>query len=192
MNAQPLIKVPSLIRECSYYHVVDERRGMLIFRVVGAGLMALGALACLIILLLPLGVLQKVSLFLHSPGKALWLLFVSGLALGAILFWIGSEDRHNRRLSKVGGSLLLLLAFGTAAEILLIKAYKTEVNSTTPLWWLFLIFTLLGGIGVYIPEHIKREEEAKEAERIKREAENRRRAEEKRTSATVYLFKLRR
>jgi hypothetical protein len=138
---------------------------MVILKLIGRSLLCLSLLAGLILLLLPLGILQRAGMFTREPESALWLFFVLGLTAGLILSALGARERSVGRLSKIAGSILLLLGLASAVVIFLIKAnliremgileirftgiYIKDVG-TTSLWWLFVICNILGGIAVYL------------------------------------------
>ena len=143
---------------------------MNIFRFIGISLLSLSLLAGIALLLLPLGVLQRIGIFLSEPESALWLFFLLGLAVGLTLFALGGENRSTGKLSKAAGSVLLLLGLASAIVIFLVEANLLKANSTISLWWLFVTCNLLGATGVHIAGRI--------ANRIKDEAETASRAAE--------------
>jgi len=168
---------------------------MLIFKIIAVSFLTLSMLAGIVLLSLPLGIPQNAGMFLWSPERTLWLLFTMGLASGLVLFALGSSNRLRRSLSKAGGSVLLVLGFVSAVEIFLIKARGPAATSTNSLWWLAVIATIMGALGVYVPESAQRkarEAEEERARRVKREAEVPRRENERRVGVRVVRFSQRR
>jgi hypothetical protein len=143
---------------------------LFIFRFIAISLFTLNLLAAIVMFLIPLGVLRPLGIFPGRPEGALWLLFIFSLAFGIILFNLGAAKGARRRLSHGGGSNYLFLGLVAALEIFLVNAHPfnaPDARSTTSLWWLFVTYTVLGGIGVYLPvraERLERKAAEKEEE----------------------------
>ncbi|HEY0319543.1 MAG TPA: hypothetical protein VGC66_01080 [Pyrinomonadaceae bacterium] len=148
---------------------------MLILRIIGFSLLVLGGLAVIVLLSMPFNFPQNIGIFIWRPERALWLLFLLGGAFGAILFALGSGWHSLERGLKAGGKLLLISGFVCALELFLIKARWPIGTRTISLWWLFVLFTLSGGVAVYITEMIEREE-LRSKEELVRKAELKARA----------------
>jgi hypothetical protein len=168
----------------------DNGQRIPIFQVVGFSLLLLNLFAAFVILLVPLGVFRSRELFLEGPEKSLWLFFSFSFVFGVTLFLVGSPRRFDRALLTYGGSNFLFLGVVSAVEILWIKA-KLQNTSVTSVWWLFVVFTVLGAIGVYLPVRSDRIK-AKEARRKAEEARLKSLNKERRTSPTIFRFKVRR
>lgn len=145
---------------------------------VGMGLLVLSSLSSVVILLLPLKILQRFNIFQENPQRSLWLFFVGGLIVGLILFALGTEEdtpqtKESRldRVLRIGGSIFLLLGFLAAIEIFLIEANLFTSTQTASLWWLFVAYIILGGIGTYMTEKSDKGE-AQEASDEKKRTEN--------------------
>lgn len=130
---------------------------MRISKFVGMCLLVLSSLSSIVILLLPLGILQRAHAFQGNPQRALWLFFVLGLIAGLILYTLGAkEDNPQTKESKIGkvlrvlASIFLLLGFMSALEIFLIQANLFTHAETTSLWWLFVTYNIFGGISTYV------------------------------------------
>jgi hypothetical protein len=180
------------MKEAATTNPVAEDGGpsIVIFQVIAVSLLFLNLFTAIVILLIPLGIFRSRGVFLGSPGNSLWLLFIFSLIFGLILFGLGSPKHLNRALLTRGGTTFLFLGIVSALEILLIKAYSPGTR-TNSLWWLFVTVTVLGAIGVYLPVRLERLK-AKEARRKAEEAKLRALAKERRTSPTVFRFRVRR
>ena len=143
---------------------------MLIFKIIAVSFLTLSVVAGIVLLSLPLGIPQQAGMFLWRPERTLWLLFILGLVSGLVLFALGSSKRLRRSLSKAGGGVLMVLGFVSAMEIFLIKAQGTAATSTNSLWWLAVVATITGALGVYLPESAQRREREAEEVRARRAA----------------------
>lgn len=131
---------------------------LFIFRFIAKSLFTLNLLAAIVMFLFPLGVLPR-EMFPGRPERALWLLFIFSLGFGIILFSLGAAKDSRSSLSHWGGSNYLFLGLVAALEIFLVNAHPFNAlgaRSTTSLWWLFVSYTVFGGIGVYLPVRAER------------------------------------
>lgn len=165
-----------------------SQEGVPVLRFIAVLLLTLSLLATIVLLLLPLGILQPHGIFFPGrPEASLWFLFMVGLAFGLISFALGARTVHRRALSKGGGANYLILGFAAAVEIFLIKAHALNPTGTKSLWGLFVTLTILGGLGVYLPERAERRERKAEAEKLEAEAANRRSEAAKRRVSLIIV-----
>lgn len=168
-----------------------SRRKIIAFEIIAISFFTLSLAASIVIMLRPLEVFPR-GAFPGNAARALWLLFILGLAFGIVLYTLGATKYRRRKLSGSGGTNYLILGFLCAVEIFWIRAHAPGVTtSTTSLWWLCVILTVLGGIGVYLPVRAKRLEE-EEAKRKGDEAKRKALAKEVRTPPTIVRLKVRR
>jgi hypothetical protein len=161
------------------------------FRFMAVSMFMLNLLAAIVMLLIPLGVLQRRGIFPGRPERSLgslWLLFMFSLGFGIIFFIVGAAKGTRRNLSHAIGSLYLVLSLVSALEVFLLKARPFDVDgatSTTSLWWLFVTYTIMGGIGVYLPVRVVRLEY-----KAAREEEERKAKEEGRVNLRIVRVKV--
>src|SRR5689334_9273898 len=107
--------------------------------------------------------------FQQVPETVLWLLFAFTLTFAILIYTLGATRNSRRKYSNLGGTTYLALGLLCAVEIFILAGGSFP----TSFWWLFPVLTLLGAIGVYLPERAKRlkkaAEEIKAAEAVLRE-----------------------
>ena len=162
-----------------------------VLRVIAILFLTVSLLVAIAIMLRPLpGFPPKV--FPGNAEMALWLLFTLSLAFGIVLNALGARKENEWRFSNVGGTIYVILGFVSAVEIFLLRAKAPGgTPSTNSLWFLFMVLTVLGAIGVYRPVRSKWLE-AKEAKSKAEEARRQALAKERRRTPTIVRLKIRR
>jgi len=164
-----------------------SRRKIIAFEIIALSFFTLSLAATIVIMLLPLEDPQR-KLFPGNAGRALGLLFTLGRVFGIVLYALGAPQLSRRILSKGGGTVDLTIGFLCAVEIFWIRAQAPGVTtSTTSLWWLCVVLTVLGTLGVYLPARAERLED----EEAKRKADEAK-LKERRRSPTIIRLKVRR
>lgn len=148
---------------------------MLILRISGISLLGLGALAGVVLLLLPFGNLQRYGLFLGQPVTPLWLLAILALTFGGLFLALAMRKPRSWTSTKVGGAALLAFGFVCALEIFLIEALMPR--RIVSLWWLFVLTSVSGAVTVYAADWAERQAEKEKAEEAERQAKKPVRAE---------------
>jgi hypothetical protein len=163
-----------------------SQKKIAVFEVSGIFFFTLSLAASVVIILRPLGALNGA----FSRETEIWLLFTLGFAFGIVLTSLGATTRSRRNLSIRGGANYLALGFVCAVEIFLLGLYEPGVaTGITSLWWLSVIYTVLGTLGVYLPVRGRR----RQAEREKRkQKEARRKAIAKERRSPRIIIKVRR
>jgi hypothetical protein len=168
-------------------HEEEEGSGkrIIVLEIVGVFFFLLSLASSIVIMLLPLQGLLR-GAFPGNPARALWLLFTICLVFGVVLDTLGATKLTRVIFSKFAGGVDLIQGFLCAVEIFLLKAYGVPTSSTS-LWWLFIVLTVLGTACLYLPVRAKRLKEAEE----KRKADEAL-AKKQRTSPTIVRLKNRR
>jgi hypothetical protein len=165
-----------------------SRRKIIAFEIIALFFFTLSLAATIVMMLLPFWKDPKRDLFPGNAGRALGLLFILGRVFGIVLYTLGAPKLSRRILSKAGGTIDLTIGFLCAVEIFWIRAQAPGVTtSTTSLWWLCVVLTVLGTLGVYLPAR----EERLEDEAAKRKADEAK-LKERRRSPTIIRLKVRR
>lgn len=106
---------------------------MTIFKIIGVGMIVLGAASGIVIFLTSFGVEVAGSLF------TLWLFFSLCFVGGFILYALGAREASAAKVLKTAGGILLVLGLLSAASIFLAKVGLAASEGTTSLWLLFII-----------------------------------------------------
>ncbi|HTS21245.1 MAG TPA: hypothetical protein VMN79_05475 [Casimicrobiaceae bacterium] len=113
--------------------------------VVGALLLAMGLASGVLLVLAPFGVGPP------SPGVTTWLLFPGFTIVGYILLAASARMPIIALASRLGGALLLLLAFGAAAALFAIgNALYRATGDSMSLWYVMGFGFILGVAGFAI------------------------------------------
>jgi len=113
--------------------------------VVGALLLAMGLASGVLLVLAPFGVGPP------SPGVTTWLLFPGFTIVGYILLAASARMPIIALASRLGGALLLLLAFGAAAALFAIgNALYLATGDSMSLWYVMGFGFILGVAGFAI------------------------------------------
>ena len=134
-----------------------------ILQVTAILLFSLNLAVSVVIMLLPLKEYLD-GKFQRNPQKVLWVLFTLSLSFAILHYMLAVTENSSRKYSTLGGIAYLVVGLLCAAEIFIfIVAPNMQPNAgafPTGLWWLFAVTTLLGALGVYLPERAKRLKEA--------------------------------
>jgi len=162
-----------------------SRKRIAVFEYSGIAFFTLSLAASAVLILRPLDVLDK-QRFPQETVVWLWLLFTLGFIVGLVLILFGSATEKRRDLSTGGGANYLAIGFICAVEIFLLGYYKPGVmTGLRSLWWLAVIYSVLGALGVYLPVRGKRQQLERE---LREEQEERRKARaRKRRSQTIVV-----
>ena len=117
-----------------------------------------------VIMLYPLNLLF--GKFQQDPHKVLWVLFTLSLAFAILNYTLGVAKTGNREHERIGGIAYLVVGLLCAIEIFILAA-KGTASEGNSLWWLFAISTVLGAIGVYLPERARQRKEEEEKDKTK-------------------------
>jgi|SRR6185295_9805881 len=121
---------------------------MTIFKVIGIGMILLGAASGAVIFLTPFGLRVAGSIF------TLWLFFALCFVGGFILYALGSREASAAQVLKTAGGILLILGLLSAVSIFLAKVGIARSEGTESLWMLFLICTPAGMAAVLTAERL--------------------------------------
>jgi peptidoglycan/LPS O-acetylase OafA/YrhL len=121
---------------------------MTIFKVIGIGMIVLGAASGAAIFLTPFGLNVSGSMF------TLWLFFALCFVGGFILYALGSRQASASEVLKTAGGILLILGLLSAVSIFLAKVGIAHSEDSGSLWALFLICTPAGMAAVLAAEHL--------------------------------------
>jgi hypothetical protein len=139
------------------------RKPVIVLQIFALFFFILSLTVTIVIMLLPLGDLP--GKFPGSPARTLWLLLTFGIVFAIALHLLGAPQLRRRKYSMAGGITSLTLGVLNGVEIFLLKANGQHVP--TSLWWLFTVLTVLGAIGVYLPDRatrLKEQEEKRKAQ----------------------------
>jgi hypothetical protein len=162
------------------------RKGIAVMEVFGIAFFTLTVGASIVFMLRPLGVFGET----FPRGSRFWLLFAVGFVFGLALYSLGASKKNRRGLSRGGGANYLLLGFGCAVELFLLAFYRPdETVGIISLWWLSIILSFLGTLGVYLPVRARRRELERE---WRKQQEDRRKAHAKERRSPMIIIKVRR
>lgn len=111
--------------------------------IAGLFLLALGLFSGAFLVLIPLGVVEA------SAGLTLWILFPAFTIGGYLMAAIPSEKTALPLLSRFTGALLVLLALGAAAGLVLQGSAVIESRGESfSLWYVLCVGLVLGAAGI--------------------------------------------
>lgn len=140
-----------------------SRKTITVLQVTAILLFNLNLAVSVVIMLLPFQDLLY-GKFQRDPQKALWVLFTLSLSFAILHYTLAVTKSSSTKYSTRGGIAYLVLGLLCAVEIFIVAAYGQPKGGAFPtsLWWLFAVSTILGALGVYLPERTKRLKEAED------------------------------
>ncbi len=115
----------------------------MILLATGALLVVMGLFCGAVLTLAPLGLAP------WSPELALWVLFPVLCIVGFVLFAMAGKTAQVRGFTFAVSCLLLLLALGSVAGVVLSAASVVKLTgSMSPLWYVLTVAGVLGAVGV--------------------------------------------
>lgn len=174
--------------EATTEELKDEgiRRRIAVMEVFGIAFFTLTVAATIVFMLRPLRIFGET----FPMASRFWLLFTVGFVFGLVLYSLGATTKNRRGLSRGGGANYLLLGFACAVELLLLAFFRPdETVGIKSLWWLCVILSFLGTLGVYLPVIGRRRELLRE---LRKQQEERRKAQAREIRSPMIIVKVRR